>query len=90
VSKLQNLLKQAKISDKVSSESAVFLSAVIEYLSAEVLEISGEKSRLDPKMKRRKNPRIEPRHIFFAAKEDEELYSFLGKQVIIPSAATFV
>merc|ERR1712178_198279 len=51
----------------ITLESAIFTAAVIEYLTAEVLELSGECS------KQMKKTRIVPRHIMSAVRMDEEL-----------------
>ena len=50
----------------------VYLAAVLEYLTAEVLELAGMSCR-DNKKKR-----ITPRHITLAVRNDEEINKFLG------------
>ena len=64
---------------RVSWCGAVYLTAVAEYLSAEVLEISGNCAKAF------KLKRINPRHILLSTRNDEELSRTLSN-VTIPSA----
>ncbi|KAL6057556.1 Histone H2B type 1-A [Balamuthia mandrillaris] len=61
----------------VGKSAPVYLAAVLEYLSAEILELSGNAARDNRKA------RIIPRHILLAIRNDEELNK-LCLSVIIP------
>ncbi|CAF0971612.1 unnamed protein product [Brachionus calyciflorus] len=79
-----NLLKRLKKSNPhflIPAAAAVLISAVLEYLTAEVLELSGNVSI------QLKKKRIIPRHIFLAIKNDEELDKLLKNTVLTDSGA---
>lgn len=69
-------LKKMGIAKRISQEAPVFLAAVLEYLTAEVLELAGN-TTLECK-----KTRILPRHIQLAIHKDEELEKYLGQTTI--------
>ncbi|XP_052211237.1 histone H2AX-like [Diospyros lotus] len=76
VGRIARFLKKGRYSQRVGSGSPVYLSAVLEYLAAEVLELAGNAARDN------KKNRIVPRHIQLAVRNDEELSRLLGSVTI--------
>mmetsp|Transcript_6460 Transcript_6460/g.7017 ORF Transcript_6460/g.7017 Transcript_6460/m.7017 type:complete len:155 (-) Transcript_6460:55-519(-) len=74
----RHIKEKSQLSTRVGATAPVFLSAVLEYLVAEVLELAGNASR-DLKVKR-----IIPRHIFMAVRGDEELDG-LTTEAVLPA-----
>ncbi|NXE20051.1 H2A protein, partial [Ardeotis kori] len=67
VGRIYRLLKRGNYADRVSPGAAIYMAAVLEYLSAEILELAGNAAREN------KKARILPRHIQLAVRNDEEL-----------------
>jgi histone H2A len=81
VARVLKKMKQGRYADRISTSSAVSVAAVLEYLTAEILEMSGDKCFNGGN---RINNVIKPRHICLAVNEDEEMNMAIGKNVIIP------
>lgn len=79
VGRIARVLKKGKYAERIGAGAPVYLAAVLEYLAAEILELSGNAAR-DAKKKR-----ITPRHIMLAIRNDEELDK-LCQHVIIAEA----
>jgi histone H3/H4 len=77
VGRVARVLKQQMTGVRVGTGSAVYLAAVLEYLTAEVLELTGNTARASH------CTRITPRHIMLALRNDEEL-NLLLSSVTIP------
>ncbi|XP_055916781.1 histone H2A-beta, sperm-like [Eupeodes corollae] len=71
VARVQRILKKGNYASRIGSGGSVYLAAVLEYLAAEILELSGNAARENKKL------RIVPRHLQLAIRNDEELSKLL-------------
>ncbi|XP_072940651.1 histone H2A-like [Epargyreus clarus] len=71
VGRIHRILRKGNYAPRVGGGSAVYLTAVLEYLSAEILELAAKAAEDNGKI------RISPRHIMLAVKNDYELNRML-------------
>ena len=76
VGRIHRLLRKGNYAQRVGSGAPGYLTSVLEYLTAEILELAGNAARYN------KKSRIIPRHLQLAIRNDEELNKLLGHVTI--------
>ena len=76
VARIGRFLRKGRYAKRVGVGAPVYMAAVLEYVVAELLELSGNAAKDNKKM------RIIPRHIQLAVRNDDELNSFFGNAII--------
>ncbi|KHJ45046.1 core histone H2A/H2B/H3/H4 [Trichuris suis] len=77
VGRIHRLLRTRNYAERIGAGAPVYVAAVIEYLTAELLELAGNAARDN------KNMKITPRHLQLAIRNDDEFSKFL-RGVTIP------
>ncbi|GAA5939384.1 hypothetical protein JCM3775_001693 [Rhodotorula graminis] len=80
VGRIHRFLRKGQYAKRIGAGAPVYLAAVLEYLTAEILELAGNAARDN------KKSRIIPRHLQLAIRNDDELDRLLGHVLITQGA----
>ena len=76
VGRMTRYIKQGRYSDSVGVGGGIFMAAVLEYITCEILELAGNAAE------EQKKKTIAPRHLQLAIRNDEELNKIMAMATI--------
>ncbi|GBM55321.1 hypothetical protein AVEN_253988-1 [Araneus ventricosus] len=76
VSRIKTMLRVQKVADRITDKAAVYLTAVVEYLSLEILEISLTTAQAERQHK------IQPSHVNTALKKDQDFVKHFVRAIV--------
>merc|ERR1719253_1761352 len=76
VSRVSKALRKGGYCTRLGAAASIYLTAVLEYITAEIIELAGNSA------KDHKKQRILPRHIQLAIRNDEELNKYMSNVTI--------
>ena len=76
VGRINRMIKQGRYSDSTGKNAGVFMAAILEYLTCEILELAGNAAAEN------KKKTITPRHLQLALRNDEELNKLMASITI--------
>ena len=74
VGRMTRYLRAKRCSERCSVLAGCFMAAALEYLVEEILVQAGDNCLEEPQNKKQVKPRIKPRHIQQAIRQDDELH----------------
>ncbi|KAK7799220.1 hypothetical protein U0070_021039 [Myodes glareolus] len=80
VSRIERFLREGNFSQRVSASAPVFLAGVLEYLTADILDLSGKEAQASGRK------RITPEHVSWAVENNKhlrKLFKIDSKSVVI-------
>ncbi len=76
---MSRYMRQGGFAKRIGGGAPVYLASVLEYLTAELLELAGNAAKDNKRL------RIVPRHVMLAVRNDDELAQLLGSVTIAKS-----
>ena len=73
IPRIARFIKTGRYGDRVAGGAPVYMAALLQYITSEIIELAGSEVEKDHKK------RINPRHVMMAIKKDVELNKLLGK-----------
>ena len=76
VGRLNSLIRKGRYSERMSSTAGAFMAGVLEYLTAEIIELAGNVAE------QHKKKQIKPKHLNLGIRSDDELAKLMCEVTI--------